>query len=90
MDVPFRVGETVYDEGHFMDRAREVARVRRAIRDRERLLVYGERRLGKSSVLRRSALREEKSSRAVVIWLDLWSLTTVGDMHLAVGSSRPG
>ena len=36
--------QTVHELGEFSDRATEVARVRRAIRDRERLRVYGERR----------------------------------------------
>ena len=89
VSVPFRVGETVHGEGYFMDRADEVARVRRAIRDRERLLVYGERRLGKSSVIRRAAWREREETGALVIWADLWSLIAVADVLRAILASIP-
>lgn len=89
MSMPFRVGETVYDLGDFNDRATEVARVRRAIRDGERLLVYGERRIGKSSILRRAVERERAEKDATVLWLDLWSLTTVADVLRAVLGAVP-
>ncbi len=89
MSMPFRVGETVHNLGEFNDRATEVARVRRAIRDGERLLVYGERRIGKSSILRRAAEREQAENDATVLWLDLWSLTTVADMLRSVLRAVP-
>ncbi|MDP2954872.1 MAG: ATP-binding protein [Longimicrobiales bacterium] len=89
MAIPFRVGETVHELGEFNDRSTEVARVRRAIRDRERLLVYGERRMGKTSILRRAAERERDERGATVLWLDLWSLTTVGDVLRAVLRAVP-
>lgn len=90
MSIPFRVGETVHELGEFNDRATEVARVRRALRDRERLLVYGERRIGKSSVIRRAVEREQEERSATVIWLDLWSLTSMGDVLRAVLKAVPG
>lgn len=89
MAVPFTVGASVHELGTFTDRADEVARVRRAIRERERLLVYGERRMGKTSILARAAHREEAEHDATVLWLDLWSLTSVADMLRAVLAAVP-
>ena len=89
MAIPFRVGETVHELGQFNDRSTEVARVRRAIRERERLLVYGERRMGKSSIVRRASDRERDERGAAILWLDLWSLTTVADVLRAVLRAVP-
>lgn len=89
MSIPFRVGETVHDLGGFSDRSVEVARVRRAIRDRERLLVYGERRIGKTSILRRAVERARAEQGATVVWIDLWSLTTTGDIVRAALRAIP-
>jgi len=89
MSIPFPVGETVHSLGDFNDRATEVARVRRAIRRGERLLVYGERRIGKSSILRRAVERERAENAATVLWLDLWSLTTIVDLLRAVLRAVP-
>lgn len=50
MDNPFRIGERVSGE-YFTDRAQEVKRIHRAMRDPTRLLVYGPRRMGKSSAI---------------------------------------
>lgn len=50
MENPFRIGERVSGE-HFTDRAEEVNRIQRAMRDPSRLLVYGPRRMGKSSAI---------------------------------------
>jgi len=52
MDKPFRIGERVSGES-FTDRAEEVKRIHRAIRDPSRLLVCGPRRMGKSSAIQR-------------------------------------
>ena len=89
MAVPFTVGASVHELGTFNDRRDEVARVRRAIRERERLLVYGERRMGKTSILLRAADRERAEHDATVLWLDLWSLTSVADMLRAVLGAVP-
>ena len=51
MPIPFRVGEHVTGE-FFTDRADEVKKILRFMRDPSRLLVYGERRHGKSSAIR--------------------------------------
>lgn len=77
--VPFRVGEIVYGAGLFTDRAAEVQRIRRAIRDRERLLVYGERRQGKSSAIRR-AVEREAGPGMTVIWIELWTVRSTSEL----------
>jgi uncharacterized protein len=56
MDNPFRIGERVSGE-YFTDRAEEVKRIHRAMRDPSRLLVYGPRRMGKSSAIQVAADR---------------------------------
>jgi len=78
MENPFRTGEVVFDE-FFTDRADEVARVRRAMRGRERLLLHGERRLGKSSVIRQASLPLQKEG-ATVIWVDLWTTRSLEEV----------
>lgn len=80
MAVPFTVGSTVHELGEFNDRAAEVDRVRRAMRLGERLLIYGERRIGKSSIIERAAARVRVEQGAVVVHLDLWSLSTPADV----------
>lgn len=77
-DNPFRVGGPVSDE-HFTDRADEVARIRRAIREPSSLLVYGPRRMGKSSVIG-MAVEGERRSGAVVAIVDFSTATTLADV----------
>lgn len=60
MENPFRIGEQVTGE-YFTDRADEVKRILAALRQPTRLLVFGARRMGKSSAIRvatEQALRE--------------------------------
>ncbi|MGK7313236.1 MAG: AAA family ATPase [Candidatus Longimicrobiales bacterium M2_2A_002] len=75
---PFRVGEHVTGP-FFTDRADEVARVRRAMLDPSRLLVYGPRRVGKSSII---AVAAEGARRegALVVRADLSTVTTYLDI----------
>lgn len=63
MDNPFRIGERVSGE-YFIDRAEEVKRIHRAMPDPSRLLVYGPRRMGKSSAIqrRKNAVQASSSS----------------------------
>jgi len=56
MDNPFRIGERV-SGAYFTDRVEEVNRIHRAMRDPSRLLVYGPRRMGKSSTIQVAADR---------------------------------
>lgn len=86
--IPFRVGEIVYQAGLFTDRATEVKRIRRAIRDRERLLVYGERRQGKSSAIRR-AVEREAGPTTTIIWIELWTVRSMSELLRRLTSAVP-
>lgn len=68
-DVPFRVGEQVTGE-FFTDRREEVHRILEAMRSPTRLLVYGERRHGKSSAIRQAQSRAEQEGIRIV-WVDI-------------------
>jgi uncharacterized protein len=84
---PFRTAEHVVG-AFFTDRATEVDVVVRAMTGRGRLLVYGPRRMGKSSVLAVSAERI-RSAGGVVVHADLataGSLVEVADRLLAAVS----
>lgn len=87
MSSPFRVGEQVTGE-FFTDRAPEVKRILKAMRDPTRLLVYGERRLGKSSAIRQAALRAERDGVAVV-WVDIATATSLADVTRRIVSGVP-
>lgn len=75
---PFRVGEQVTG-AFFTDRADEVARVRRAMLDPSRLLVYGPRRVGKSSIIAVAAEGARRSG-ALVVRADLSTVTAYLDI----------
>lgn len=64
---PFEIGVLARGD-HFADREEEVARIARTLRNAgERLIVYGDRRLGKSSALDRAAMRVRRAGGRVVI-----------------------
>jgi hypothetical protein len=75
---PFLVGGHVSGT-HFTDRAEEVARIRRAILEPSRLLIYGPRRMGKSSCIVRAASQARRDG-ALVGWADLSTATTLTDV----------
>jgi uncharacterized protein len=84
---PFRTAEHVIGP-FFTDRADEVGVVVRAMTDRGRLLVYGPRRMGKSSILAVSAERV-RATGGVVVHADLAtsaSLVEVAERLLAAVS----
>lgn len=62
---PFRIGDHVTGP-YFTDRAHEVARILGALRDPARLLVYGPRRVGKSSAIAVAAERAGEEGVLVV------------------------
>jgi len=78
MSNPFRVGQTVTGE-FFTDRAHEVGRVVRALRDPTRLLLYGPRRMGKSSVIAMAA-RRVRADGGLVIEADLSTASVLSDV----------
>lgn len=96
MQSPFRVGQKVTGE-FFTDRADEVERVVRAFRDPTRLLVYGPRRMGKSSIIAMAADRV-RSQGGVVVEADVSTASVLSDvtgrlltsLHRAGHGSRPG
>lgn len=64
---PFEIG-LLAQGNHFADREREVARIVQAFRSPgSRLVVYGDRRLGKSSALDRAATVARKAKQNVVV-----------------------
>jgi hypothetical protein len=74
---PFRTGEHVRG-AHFTDRAAEVDAVMRSLRDRGRMLVWGPRRMGKSTVLGVAADRVEREG-GIVIAVDLSTLSGIAE-----------
>lgn len=87
LDPPFRTGEIVSDE-HFTDRAREVAVVRRAMMSSGRLLLVGERRQGKSSILKQARLHAQAQG-ATIVSLDLWTATGLEEVLRRVVAAVP-
>jgi uncharacterized protein len=78
VENPFRIGAHVSGE-HFTDRADEVERVRDAIRQPTRLLVFGPRRMGKSSAIGVAADRAREEG-ALVVRADLSTATNLVDV----------
>lgn len=72
---PFRTGEQVRG-AYFTDRASEVKTVASAMRDRGRLLVWGPRRMGKSTVIGVAAERVARDGGRVVA-VDLSTVASV-------------
>jgi AAA+ ATPase superfamily predicted ATPase len=70
MRNPFQYGSVVRDEA-FCNRRREQKDLRRAIENAERLFVYSERRLGKTSLVRQ-VLASLPARRNVAVYVDLW------------------
>ena len=70
MDNPFRFDRLPTDAA-FVDRDREVARIVDCIRRGENLLVHGERRMGKTSCLRRAARQAAAELDATCFFADL-------------------
>ncbi len=77
---PFRIGGVVTGD-HFADRAEELRRIEQALLDPgDKLLVYGPRRMGKSSTLDRALARVSERDGAVAFRADLSGATTVTDI----------
>jgi hypothetical protein len=88
MENPFRIGERVTGE-HFTDRADEVRIILRAMRDPARLLVYGPRRMGKSSAIEMASV-EARRRGTLVIRADLARATSLREVadRLATSVAR--
>jgi uncharacterized protein len=85
---PFSTQRIALDE-YFTDREYEVARVLEAMRGRDRLVLYGERRMGKSSVIARAAERV-RSEGAVVLTADVWAMDNLDDLNRGLMQAVPG
>jgi hypothetical protein len=72
MDRPFST-QAIARSPFFTDREREVARVLDTMRTRGRLCLYGERRMGKSSVVARAA-DQLVATGGVVVQADAWTV----------------
>lgn len=76
MRNPFRYGQIVGPEA-FCDREREQADLARAMENGERLFVFSERRMGKTSLVMR-ALDGLPADRYLKIYVDLWPTDSAG------------
>ena len=71
MRNPFEYGSIVAEDA-FCDRQEELAQLRRAIEDGQRIFMYGERRLGKTSLVKRLLAKLNKRDY-IAVYIDLWS-----------------
>lgn len=79
-DNPFRIGEHVTGY-HFADREGEVARIREAMLSGSTLLVYGPRRMGKSSAITNAAeLAHLARPKPIVVGADISTATNLYDV----------
>ena len=79
-DNPFRTGERVTGY-HFADREEEVARIRTAMLSASSLLVYGPRRMGKSSTIFNAAESARNSRpKPIVVTADVATATNLYDV----------
>lgn len=75
---PFRIGDHATG-AFFTDRAEEVARIGRALREPTRLLVFGPRRVGKSSAIA-VAMERARSEGVLVVRADLSTASSLVDV----------
>lgn len=81
-DNPFKIGERVSGY-HFADREQEVARTRAAMLSPTKLLVYGSRRMGKSSVIWNAAESARLSRpKPIVVFADVATATNLHDVSV--------
>ncbi|HEX7000421.1 MAG TPA: ATP-binding protein [Trueperaceae bacterium] len=79
-DNPFLIGEHVSGY-HFADREEEVALIRRAMLSASSLLVYGPRRMGKSSTINNAADSARNSRpKPIVVSVDVATATNLHDV----------
>ena len=77
---PFRIGEHV-SGAHFTNRTAEIARIRSALLEPSALLVYGPRRMGKSSAIRAAAdVARSGRPKPVIVAVDLSTATSLFDV----------
>jgi uncharacterized protein len=84
---PFVTQHVALDE-YFTDREAEVARVLETMRGRGRLVLYGERRMGKSSVIARAAERV-RGDGGVVLAADAWTMGDLDELNRTLMEAVP-
>ena len=84
---PFQYGGIVDDES-FCNRTQELHDLRRAAENGDRLLVYAERRMGKTSLIKRLLKRLPKSS-FIAIYVDLWATGGSESFASAIAKATP-
>ena len=70
MRNPFQYGGVVSGES-FCNRTKEAADLRRSVENGEKLFVYSERRMGKTSLIRK-VLAELPEDEYLTVYIDLW------------------
>src|SRR5690554_2334180 len=79
-DNPFRIGEHVTGY-HFADREDEVARIRQAMLSGSTLLVYGPRRMGKTSTITNAAAMAHMARpKPIIVSVDISTATNLHDV----------
>ncbi len=86
-DSPFAV-QRVVESPFFTDRETETRRVLEAMRGTGRLVLYGERRQGKTSIIRRGAQRV-RDDGGVVLEADAWTVDSLDALTRALLASVP-
>jgi len=84
MSNPFEYGTTVTGDS-FCNRRQELADLVRAMENSERLFLYSERRLGKTSLVF-NVLRNLDPDRYLVAYIDLWA--TDGEISFATATAK--
>ncbi len=85
MRNPFEYGNVV-EEGSFCNRKEELEKLKRVFENSERLFLYSERRLGKTSLIK-VALRNLSKNKYTAVYVDLWSTNSEGEFALALAKS---
>ncbi|MDX1675886.1 MAG: ATP-binding protein, partial [Longimicrobiales bacterium] len=87
MGQPFAT-QRVVGGADFTDREPEVRRVVQAMERRDRLVLYGERRMGKSSVIAHARQRFEDAGGRV-IGVDAWTFADLAELNAAILRAIP-
>ena len=84
MTNPFKYGGIV-DRDSFCNREKELSDLKDAIENGDRLFLYSERRLGKTSLVKR-VLQQLPKSKILGAYIDLWP--TDGEVSLAIAVAK--
>ena len=85
MRNPFEYGNVVRKDS-FCNRKEELEKLKRVFENSERLFLYSERRLGKTSLLK-LALHSLPKNTYIAVYVDLWSTNSEGEFALALARS---